>query len=62
MFFRLKIEKNSEISDAIQNNYDYICSETLAESLDLTEKLPEDEIIRVELADKLEASLIIKKV
>ncbi len=58
----LKIEKNTEISNAIQNNYDYICSETLAESLDLTEKLSDDDIIRVELADKLEASLIIKKV
>ena len=59
---RLKIEKNTEISDAIQNNYDYICSETLAESLDLTEKLSDDDIIRIELADKLEASLIIEKV
>jgi len=58
----LKIEKNTEISDAIQNNYDYICSETLAESLDLTEQLSDDDIIRVELADKLEASLIIEKV
>jgi len=59
---RLKVEKNTEISDAIQNNYDYICSETLAESLDLTEKLSDDDIIRIELADKLEASLIIEKV
>ena len=58
----LKIEKNSKISEAIQNNYDYICSETLTESLDLTEELPEDQIIRVELADKLEACIIIEKV
>ena len=58
----LKIEKNSKISEAIQNNYDYICSETLTESLDLTEELPEDQIIRVELADKLEARIIIEKV
>jgi isoleucyl-tRNA synthetase len=58
----LKIEKNNEISDAIQNNYDYICSETLAESLDMIEKLPDDEIITVELADKLEAKIIIRKV
>ncbi|MEN8225592.1 MAG: isoleucine--tRNA ligase [Bacteroidota bacterium] len=58
----LKIEKNSEISDAIMNNYDYICSETLAESLDLTEKLPEDSIIRVELTDKIMANINIDKV
>jgi len=58
----LKIEKNSEISDAVKNNYDYICSETLAESLDLTEKLTEGSIIRVELADKLEANINIEKI
>jgi isoleucyl-tRNA synthetase len=58
----LKIEKNNQISGAIQNNYDYICSETLAESLDLTEKLAGDDITRVELADQLEVSLIIEKV
>jgi isoleucyl-tRNA synthetase len=58
----LKIEKNNQISDAIQNNYDYICSETLAESLDLTEKLAGGDITRVELADQLEASMIIEKV
>jgi isoleucyl-tRNA synthetase len=58
----LKIEKNNELSDAIQNNYDYICSETLAESLEMIEKLPDEEIIRVELADKLEAKIIIRKV
>ncbi|MCK4570191.1 MAG: class I tRNA ligase family protein, partial [Bacteroidales bacterium] len=59
---RIKIEKNSEISDAIQDNYDYICSETLAEKLDLTERLPDDEKTRVELADKIETYLIIEKV
>ncbi|MDT8393116.1 MAG: isoleucine--tRNA ligase [Bacteroidales bacterium] len=58
----LKIEKNSKISNAIQNNYNYICSETLAESLDMIEKLPEHELIRVELADKLEAKIILEKV
>ena len=58
----LKIEKNSEISEAIQNNYDYICSETLAESLDLPEELPESEMTLVELTDKLEAKIIIQKV
>jgi len=58
----LIIEKNSEISGAIENNYDYICSETLAESLDLTDKLPDDKLIKVELADQLEASLIIEKI
>ena len=57
----LKIEKNNKISDAIQNNYDYICSETLAESLDLKDVLPQDSF-RVELTDKVEARIIIEKV
>jgi isoleucyl-tRNA synthetase len=58
----LEIEKNNEISDAIDHNYDYICSETLAEKLELTDALPEEEKIRVELADDLEAFLTIRKV
>jgi len=59
---RLKIEKNPEISNAIQNNFDYICSETLAESLDLTEELTDGNATRVELADDLAAKLLIHKV
>ncbi|HSG68060.1 MAG TPA: DUF5915 domain-containing protein, partial [Bacteroidales bacterium] len=59
---RLKIEKNTEISEAIQNNYNYICSETLAESLDLKEELPDNEAFRVELTDNLEVKISIEKV
>jgi isoleucyl-tRNA synthetase len=59
---RLVIEKNPEISSAIQNNFDYICSETLAESLDLTEKLTDMDSTQVELADNLEAKLFVEKV
>jgi len=59
---RLKIEKNPEISSAILNNFDYICSETLAESLDLTEELNDGNTARVELADNLETKLLIEKV
>jgi len=59
---KLTIEKNPEISSAIQNNFDYICSETLAESLDLTEELTDGNATRVELADDLAAKLLIHKV
>ena len=59
---RLKIEKNTEISGAIQNNYNYICSETLAESLDLKEVLPEDDSILAELTDNLQVRINIEKV
>jgi len=59
---RLKIEKNPEISNAIQNNFDYICSETLAESLDLTDELGNGDSAQVELADNLAAKLLIEKV
>jgi isoleucyl-tRNA synthetase len=59
---KLKIQKNTEITDAIRNNYDYICSETLAESLELEDKLPESDATRVELADELEANIIIERI
>ncbi|MEE4256241.1 MAG: isoleucine--tRNA ligase [Bacteroidales bacterium] len=59
---RLKIEKNPEINNAIQNNFDYICSETLTESLDLTDELGNGDSVQVELADNLAAKLLIEKV
>ena len=59
---RLKIEKNTEISSAIQNNYNYICSETLAESLDLKEELSGEDVILAELTDNLQVKINIEKV
>ena len=59
---RIRIEKNNKISDAIKHNYDYICSETLADILELEEQLTEDKKIRVELSDQLQAYINIERI
>ena len=58
----IKIEKNTKLSDAIQNNYDYICSETLAESLEQIDSITTEEKTSVELAEDLIANIAINKV
>ena len=58
----IKIEKNTKLSDAIQNNYDYICSETLAGSLEQIDSITTEEKTSVELAEDLIANIAIDKV
>jgi len=55
------IEKNNNLEAAVQKNYDYICAEILADSLDLTDKIIEDQKIQVELTEDLKTSIIIEK-
>lgn len=57
----LTIEKNSEIEQSIIDNNSYICSETLANSLILIEKIEAAEKIEVELIDNIKAHLLITK-
>ncbi|NQT76540.1 MAG: isoleucine--tRNA ligase [Bacteroidetes bacterium] len=59
---RIRIEKNNKISGAIEHNYDYICSETLADTLEIEEQLTEDKKIRVELSDQLQAFINIERI
>jgi isoleucyl-tRNA synthetase len=59
---RIRIEINNKISDAIKHNYDYICSETLADILELEEQLTDDKKIRVELSDQLQAYINIERI
>jgi len=58
----LKVEIIDEIALSIQNNFSYICSETLAESLELVEQINGEEKIPVELTDDLSTYITIKKV
>ncbi len=58
----LKIEKNSEIDAVINNNYSYICSETLAESLDLCNKIESDNKQLVKLTDNIQTFVSVEKV
>jgi isoleucyl-tRNA synthetase len=55
------IEKNNNIESAVKKNYDYICAEILASSLDLTDKITEDHKMQVELTEDLKTNIIIEK-
>ncbi|MCD4746328.1 MAG: isoleucine--tRNA ligase [Bacteroidales bacterium] len=57
----LQIEKNNNIISAINNNYSYICSETLAVSLDLKEQIKLDNKIQVELTNNIKTFITIEK-
>jgi isoleucyl-tRNA synthetase len=59
---RIIFPKNSEIFSAIEHNYDYICSETLAESISFEDELADNRSRRVELADRHETKVIVEKV
>ena len=58
----LKVEIIDEIAMAIKNNYSYICSETLADSLDLVEQINGEEKITVDLTEELTTYITIQKV
>ena len=57
----IQIEKNDEIISSIKNNYTYICSETLAKSLEVVEKIDSFDKILIELVDNIKAYIDIEK-
>jgi isoleucyl-tRNA synthetase len=57
----VKIEKNNGLISAVKKNYSYICSETLADSLELVESLNESEKQVIELSDELKTHIIVTK-
>lgn len=58
----LQIEKNSELERAINHNNVYICSETLATTLELIEQIEPSSRIVVDLAEELQAAVSVTKV
>ncbi|MDP2423916.1 MAG: isoleucine--tRNA ligase [Bacteroidales bacterium] len=58
----LSIEKKNGIVAVIENNYSYICSETLTEKFELSESLPETEKVLVELTDDLSTFITLRRV
>ncbi len=58
----LFIEKNHSIDQAIQNNIHYICSETLAQSLELSEYISDEDKVKVEVDDDISTFIQIKRV
>jgi len=57
----IQVEKNGKIESALKSNYHYICSETLAKSLDVVEKINNNAGVEVELGDDLKVVIQIAK-
>ena len=54
------VKKNEHVENAINNNLSYICSETLAKSLNFTDKINDE--VNINLVDNISVSLQIKKI
>ncbi len=57
----LQIKRNIALENAINNNFDYICSEILATSFEMVDNLDERQAVVVEVAEDLSASILINK-
>ncbi len=57
----VKIEKNNGLIPAVNRNLSYICSETLADSLELVDNLDDNEKQIIELSDELITHIIVTK-
>jgi isoleucyl-tRNA synthetase len=57
----LKILSHQEINNAVNNNKDYICSETLAGQLDLVDELKQNEGLSVEIEENISTMISIEK-
>lgn len=55
------IENHPEIETAIKNNFNYICSETLATNLDVTDNLNGNEKLKIELTEDISTFITIHK-
>ena len=54
------VENNEQLNSAIQNNFTYICDETLADKLELVDEI-ENETTDIELVDGISAKVSVKK-
>ena len=57
----LRIQSNEAINSAINNNLKYICSETLASSLEIISDINSDEGSLIEVSDEIKAFIAIKQ-
>jgi len=58
----LRIERTAEIEQAIENNLDYICAETLAGSLDLVSKIESSGATVVEVDGNISTKIALEKI
>lgn len=57
----LSIEKKNGLVSAVENNFAYICSETLAEKLTLSDTINSEEKVLVELTDDISTYIMVSK-
>ncbi len=57
----ITLEKNSELESAVEQNYDYICSETLAASLTFSNTIEDPDKQRIELTEDFGTSILVEK-
>ncbi|NCC73980.1 MAG: isoleucine--tRNA ligase, partial [Sphingobacteriia bacterium] len=57
----LKIKKNDKLNDAIKKNFNYICSETLALSLDLVDEINHNAGDEVEVGEDIKTNILVEK-
>jgi isoleucyl-tRNA synthetase len=55
------LEKNESLVPAVQNNYSYICAETLAESLDLVDSIEDTKRIEIEIMDDIVTGILVSR-
>jgi isoleucyl-tRNA synthetase len=58
----VKLLRNDEINSAVLNNLSYICSETLAQSFDIVEKIETLDQVSIELTETISTLISIRKI
>ena len=59
---RVKIASQPDVDEAVKQNILYICTETLAESFEIVDDLPDEGKAEVELTDSISIFLTITRV
>jgi len=57
----VRIKEHKVLATAVRNNFDYICSETLATSLELVSEISESEAVPVDVDDEVTTKIYITK-
>ena len=55
------IAKNEEIEKAVNRNFNYICSETLADKLEFKDAILDSNKVDIELVDNLQTTVVVNK-
>lgn len=59
---QVKIQSHPDMDEAVNQNFSYICSEILAQSFTLAEKLEGIQIDEIELTESIKTNISIEKV